>query len=705
MTGKPFSLVSQGSLLLLISPLLLVAQAEEEIETLPAYEVGYRLLMGETLPPGPQRVLWDRDLLETQLGQPVDMVLKSYPGFQLFRRAGSLTAHPATQGVSLRNLGPNAAGRALVLLQGIPLNDPFGGYVPWSVTPALWLEQAGVVVGGAPGQYGSQALSGVVHLTEFQAQDTGEGRLHLSAGNYDTYEATFVGGGAITDRISGSGVIHGFTSAGFDRIPIDDRGSIDSSMKSENFRVGGTLGFELTSTLRLETRGSWYKEKRRNGSPEALNETEGWDVSAKLGQGGMSDPFRWEGAVYFQDRAFANQFTSIQLGREAERPVLNQYSVPAQGWGMSWMGDWVLDSDWQIRGGVDARWLEGETNEEFRNLGAGFTRDREAGGEQRFVGGWTELAIPMAEVWQLKVGARLEQWSLVNGRRIERNLETGDLIREDRFADRDDLTGTFRVDLERGLGRGRFAVVSAYQSYRLPTFNELYRPFRVGNDITEANPNLDAETLYGVDFGLYFPHDDERGGLQIQLFFNRLNDAVTNVTLEEVDSGQFVSPCGFVPGGGSCRERQNVDALEGWGLGVNWNRSLHPQFQVDLAYQFSQMEFSAGAGQSSLDGRSPAQTPDHLARVSGIWTPIDSVNLRLDGIWSDTQFEDDLNRRVLDGYIRVDARIDYTWKPGRTLYISGINLTDAAIENSVSATGLVTLAERFSWRIGFVGSF
>ena len=58
-------------------------------------------------------------------------------GFSLFRRSGSRYANPTSQGVSLRGLGASGARRALVLVDGLPLNDPFGGWVYWARVPRL----------------------------------------------------------------------------------------------------------------------------------------------------------------------------------------------------------------------------------------------------------------------------------------------------------------------------------------------------------------------------------------------------------------------------------------------------------------------------------------------------------------------------------------------------------------------------------------
>ena len=48
-------------------------------------------------------------------------------------------------------------------------------------------------------------------------------------------------------------------------------------------------------------------------------------------------------------------------------------------------------------------------------------------------------------------------------------------------------------------GAGPVAVrAAAYRGWRLPTLNELYRPFRVGADATAANAALDPERLTGA---------------------------------------------------------------------------------------------------------------------------------------------------------------------------------------------------------------
>jgi vitamin B12 transporter len=74
------------------------------------------------------------DRLRSEASGRLEDALRDVAGFQQFRRSDSRAANPTSQGASLRSLGGNAASRALVLLDGVPVADPFAGWIPW---PAL----------------------------------------------------------------------------------------------------------------------------------------------------------------------------------------------------------------------------------------------------------------------------------------------------------------------------------------------------------------------------------------------------------------------------------------------------------------------------------------------------------------------------------------------------------------------------------------
>src|SRR6185369_7230624 len=93
-----------------------------------------------------------------------DDVLRQIPTFSLFRRTSSLSSHPTAQGVSLRGIGPSGVSRTLVLVDGTPFNDPFGGWVYWTRIPTESVDRIEVVDGSSSSLYGNYAMGGVINI-------------------------------------------------------------------------------------------------------------------------------------------------------------------------------------------------------------------------------------------------------------------------------------------------------------------------------------------------------------------------------------------------------------------------------------------------------------------------------------------------------------------------------------------------------------
>ena len=83
----------------------------------------------------------------------IEDLLGRAPGVQQFRRSDSRSSNPSAQGITLRGLGGNASSRTLVLLDGVPLVDPFFGYVPLSALAPERLESVRVLRGGGAGAF------------------------------------------------------------------------------------------------------------------------------------------------------------------------------------------------------------------------------------------------------------------------------------------------------------------------------------------------------------------------------------------------------------------------------------------------------------------------------------------------------------------------------------------------------------------------
>ncbi|MDP3489527.1 MAG: TonB-dependent receptor [Phenylobacterium sp.] len=616
----------------------------------------------------------------------LDEALRSEPGVALFRRSGSEVANPTIQGLSLRAIAPSGAGRTLVTLDGAPQNDPFGGWVIWSALPPEGLNGAQIIKGAGAGPYGAGALTGVVALTERDPVE-GVSALDISAGSRGTYRAA-----AALGTANLLAVVAGSTTEGYTPIRGPGRGAVDEpaglNQVSAAARLQGQIG-GVRAAFRLDA----FEERRGGGVVGVGSEASGGSATLSLAQPQAAGSGGWRAQAWLRSSDLKNRFAAVEAGRAASRPAAEQLATPALGYGMNaaWRqvsGAWT----WELGG--DLRVAEGETREFFRDLGAGFTRGRVAGGRTTVGGAYGEATYDRAGLL-LTGGVRLDGWSARDARRIERDLNGGAVVLESRAPDASGATPTARMGARLDLSEQVYLRGAAYSAFRPPTLNELHRPFRVGNDITEANPELEPERLYGVEAGI-----GGEGALawSASLFFNRLEEPITNVT---IGRGPGTFPiAGFVPAGGVLRQRQNAGAIEAVGLEVSAAGDLGP-VKLRAAAVATRAEVDGGSAAPQLTGLRPAQTPEFAASLGLDWRVSEPLRLSADLRHEGPRFEDDLNSRTLGAATTLDLQVGWRLAPEAELYLAADNILDAEIETARAGDGLLTLGAPRTLRIGY----
>ena len=201
--------------------------------------------------------------------------------------------------------------------------------------------------------------------------------------------------------------------------------------------------------------------------------------------------------------------------------------MPATGWG----GAFEIRPLNALTLGADGRFTSGASRERYSFVAGAPTRLRKAGGRAATLGAYAALRQDVGDKVTLHASARLDHWRLSGGI-LEEQFFGGPSLTDNHFPRRSgwepSASGAVRLRLTEGLTLR----AAAYSNWRLPTLNELYRPYRVGTDAIAANPALDPERVRGVEAGLEFaPERDIR--LSATLYANRLNGAIANVSLAE----------------------------------------------------------------------------------------------------------------------------------------------------------------------------
>ena len=624
----------------------------------------------------------DGDGLRATPAATLDGALRSVPGFSLFRRSDSFSANPTAQGVSLRGLGPSGASRSLVLLDGVPLNDPFGGWVLWSQLPRESLAGAEIVRGGGATAWGNAALGGVVQLlTTPAAGDTA--RFAASTGAFTTRGGEF----GVT-HTAGRGAVQllgqVFSTAGYALVAPERRGPIDvpaaSNHSSFTARWRTPLGEHLEATLTART----FEETRHNGTPYQRNGSRGNFGSAVV-NGAPSKTFSWNGTAYVQSGSFASTFSSVNAIRTAETPASDQFAVPSTAAGGAWTSTWTHAGGARTTFGADARTVRGETRENFTYVAGAYTRQRFAGGRQQFAGAYVLHEEPLGPEVTATLGARLDDWRETAGHRRESITATGALVRDDLYPDRDGLEFSPSAGL---VWRARADLrlrAATQQAFRRPTLNELYRPFRAGSTLTEANPALGTERVTSAELGADWTHRALTLGAAV--FWNDLHDAVGNVTLAR-GPGTF-PVVGTLAAGGIGRQRLNLDRtrVRGLELSAAWRATDRLGFNAEALLDDATVRRATVA--PALSGKRVAQVPKHSTTLGAAWKAPGGITLTPRVRWIGAQFEDDENILRLGAVVVADLGLTHPLGHGLELFLNLENLGDARVETGRSADGVV----------------
>jgi outer membrane receptor protein involved in Fe transport len=611
----------------------------------------------------------------------LDEALRTVPGVSTFRRNDSTAANPTIQGLSIRASAPSGAGRALVTLDGQPLNDPFGGWVIWGALPAETVDGATILRGAGAGPYGAGALTGTVQLHERRD----EGALFsFETGVRGHTRATGVGE-AQSDAWSFMLVASVEEDDGW--VPVHaGRGAADVALWSDS--ISGLARLEHRNGEEVfSARLNGFSESRGAGLLGARSRSNGAGASVTLAA--PFGAFAWRLQAWTMISDLYNASVSTSPDRETTTPSNEQYTTPASGWGANAALRWSGERR-GLEVGADLRAADGETRERFAFAGGRFTRTRIAGGRTMIVGAYAETWWESGP-WLVTGGARIDRYRAWDGRRIERVLATGAPLLEFTAADNETLTPSARLGVRLSFG-DLFVRSAVYTGFRPPTLNELHRPFRVGNDVTEANTALTPESITGFDFGVGADHVS--WSWEAGLFATRLDDAIVNVTF---GAGPAVFPPGvFVPAGGAYRKRQNAGVIEASGVEAEargeWNDALNWR----MALNYTNASFEDGP----LAGLRPVQSPRWSASAGVNWRVSETATLSSMLLYESGRFEDDLNRRELASLVRLDLRAEQRLSERLFVFAALDNALDADIETAETGSGVESFAAPRTLRAG-----
>ena len=606
-----------------------------------------------------------QDLQETP-ALTVDDQLRQVPGFSLFRRSSSRIANPTTLGVSLRGLGSGSgSSRALVLEDGVPLNDPFGSWVYWDRVPEASIASVEVAQEGASSLYGSEALSGVIQFLTRPPVPAGLS-IDTSYGNQNTPDLSLWAGGEKGGWFStlGAEVFH---TDGYYLVPAYDRGTIDTKASSEHGTADLTIGRKFGSGDEIFARGLYFDDSRNNGTPYQTN-------SIRMGQGVLGANLNL-GAIgsltlrsYGDFETYHQGFSSVASNRDSETPTDKQ-TVPAQGIGVSAVWTRSAGKRETLVAGVDEHEELGHSDEILLTA----KKDTVAGGHQRTVGVFGEDIIQLAPRWELSISGRYDHWSNFDASLFTNPFTPPPPASTLSYANRSYDVFDPRATLVHQFSDHVSWSAAVYRAFRAPTLNELYRSFRQGTTTTDANPNLSAERLTGGETGVDVHTLSQRIELRGTFFYNQVINPVSNVPC----TGPNMPPPCVLATSGSTQVRENLGRTSAPGFEIDGVANITRHIQLSTGYQYVNAKILAAPGITpSLANTWVAQVPHHDLTFQAVYANPKIITVSFDGRMVGKQYDSTSNTFLMGGYFLLDAMAARSIGHGVQIYFAGENLLD-----------------------------
>lgn len=602
-----------------------------------------------------------------------DDVLRQIPTFSLFRRTSSLASHPTAQGVSLRGIGPSGVSRTLVLLDGVPFNDPFGGWVYWSRIPLENADRIEVVDGSSSSLYGNYAMGGVIHvITSPPAPRTLEVRTQY--GSRQSPKLDFMASD-VRGKLGVSVDGNVFNTDGYPIVRASERGRVDNNAAVRFYNLNLKLNYAPSDRVRAFVRAGYFDENRDNGKLSTIDGTEeANDTTWKSASGGlrirMADESDLQATIFTDVETFHSNFLAVPAAtpaRSVGRMTLTQ-TVPTTAVGGMVQWARAIGRLNFVTVGTDMRWVDGDSEENGLDATTGtqVTLKRVSGGTQQSAGLFVQDLIAPIPQLAITLSARIDRWRNYDGHNLEHSFPSGvptagnapglpdrsDTVASPRVAARYHITD--RVDVWGDIGAG----------FRAPTLNELYRQFRVGSTLTLANNALGPERLVGGEAGVAV---EAARNLTVRAtwFDNRVKDPVSNVTLS---TGATVT-----------QQRQNLGRTRIWGVQSDVEYRAGSFWKLSAGYVYDQARVTENPANRALVDKFLPQVPSHRGSFRLVYANTRYATVAAGVQFVGAQFDEDQNllTRRLPNYAVADLSAFRSLGRNVEVFLGVQNLFDA----------------------------
>jgi iron complex outermembrane receptor protein len=521
-----------------------------------------------------------REQIEASAALTLDQLLRDIPGVNL---GGTpfYAADPTGHQMKIRGA---TNSKVLMLLDGVPIHDPFYSTIQWFKLPLSAIERVEIIRGGNSSLWGNMAVLGVVNVVTKKAQGDG-GSASLSLGNLGTVAAAISKNLQASDTLSFRLSADTLKTDGYNTAPLESRAGFPGRGASADsiYNVSVTSYWSPAADLNGYARaGIHQQDETINGYTYGMNRQTSPDFAAGLTKNldsrSLIQANAWSQYVAFDKYNGAGCYlqangttcnTSTPTAAVVDYFAQRDRNTYRELGGSTYWSSTLKGLFTNAQLGVDYRAISGQDAADVYNAPNGpsiansaLNRQVYGQGHQRFAAVFGQIKAQPSDAFDLTLSARYDTWNNTEGisrlTKASTGSTTGGAVQDSsktsfnpglalRYAFTDELSGR----------------AAAYRSFRAPGLNNMYRSFSSSTSITIANPSLKPETMSGGEVGL-----DWRGAssqLGATLFSYQVKDMIASYQIANVGvaPGEVLTVCGsaaFNTTGSNCPATVNLNS-------------------------------------------------------------------------------------------------------------------------------------------------
>ncbi|HTQ14061.1 MAG TPA: TonB-dependent receptor [Rhizomicrobium sp.] len=552
--------------------------------------------------------------------QDAEDLLSGVPNVNLLGYSAN-TEPPISNSISMRGLGSGiregGISRALVTVDGVPLNDPFFGFIQWSRVPIGDIQRIQATRGGETTLWGNYAEGGVIAITTpFDMPNTAA--LDGEWGSFGTYRASASG----AYPAEGDNTLLAFAetdgTGGYTQFQVNKKITFVVPTTASAVNVHVKDSFAPTPNIAAHMSLSYHADDQRFETRLEKNSQQDFyfsgDIADRVAPGAVLALNVFYGDTTLQSDEPIYSLDTFGLVPPTERPnEIHHVQTEDAGGALAWsqrfggvLKSYLLGADWHFISGEDL------AHHFLLPDGSRTTVVTRAGGDQMFVAGFAQVALSPVPDLDITAGARLQYLQNFRGRDDE-------IGGRGEVPDRAFTYVEPRVDARYALPAG-FALRGAYaRSYRAPNLGDEYYAHAADLFVQVENPLLKPERADGVEAGLDFA----RSGFHAQftLYSTQVDDYIV--------LGRTTNPA-YSPHGWFVTENQNAGSMRARGIEAEADWDIGAGFSAEFAYTLANSMLTRNTLDPVTVGQQLMDVPRHTESIGIAYASPQGARISID---------------------------------------------------------------------------